>query len=64
MLGRCVVASLLTALGGCGLTDKLGSEWRDNGGQGVHFTGAGLRAHAGLWVDRVAPWLKRQVGSQ
>ncbi len=26
MLGRCVIASLLTALAGCGLTDKLGSE--------------------------------------
>jgi hypothetical protein len=26
MLGRCVVAGLLTALTGCGLTDKLGSE--------------------------------------
>jgi hypothetical protein len=26
MLGRCIVASLLTALAACGLTDKLGSE--------------------------------------
>jgi hypothetical protein len=26
MLARCVVASLLTALAGCGITDKLGSE--------------------------------------
>ena len=26
MLARCIVASLLTALAGCGLTDRLGSE--------------------------------------
>ena len=42
-------------------TDKLGSDWRDSGGTGVHFTGAGLRAHAGLWVDQVAPWLEGQL---
>jgi hypothetical protein len=42
-------------------SDKLGSDWRDSGGKGVHFTGAGLRAHAALWVDQVAPWLDAQL---
>ncbi len=30
------------------------------GGQGVHFSGAGLRAHATLWLEKIAPWLEEQ----
>ncbi|MFO0930945.1 MAG: sialate O-acetylesterase [Gemmataceae bacterium] len=42
-------------------TDALKGELRDAGGKGVHFSGAGLRAHAARWADRVGPWLHRQT---
>jgi hypothetical protein len=38
-------------------TDALKGALRENGGQGVHFSGPGLREHARLWVEKVAPWL-------
>lgn len=41
-------------------TDALKGEWRDAGGQGVHFSGPGLREHATRWVEKVAPWLEQQ----
>ena len=41
-------------------SDSLKSEWRDTGGNGVHFSGPGLREHAARWVERVVPWLERQ----
>lgn len=40
-------------------TDALTGEMRDNHGQGVHFSAAGLRQHAALWFERVAPWLEQ-----
>lgn len=55
------------ALGKTGLalegpdTDALKGDLRDNGGQGVHFSGPGLREHAARWVGKVAPWLERQL---
>ena len=42
-------------------SDALKSEWRENGGKGVHFSGAGLRKHAERWVEKVAPWLEQQI---
>lgn len=39
-------------------TDALGERWRDGGGRGVHFNGAGLREHGRLWVERLAPWVR------
>ena len=42
-------------------TDALKGRWRDSGGQGVHFSGPGLREHAALWVEKVAPWLEGQL---
>jgi hypothetical protein len=42
-------------------TDLLTGALRDSGGQGVHFSGDGLRAHAKSWVDKVAPWLDAQL---
>ena len=42
-------------------TDTLKGEWRDGGGQGVHFSGPGLREHAARWVEKVAPWLEKQL---
>lgn len=38
-------------------TDALTGPMRDSGGQGVHFSGPGLREHARLWVEKVGPWL-------
>ncbi|MEN9678662.1 MAG: hypothetical protein RIS76_4558 [Verrucomicrobiota bacterium] len=41
-------------------TDALTGLMRDGGGQGVHFSGPGLREHARLWVEKVTPWLESQ----
>jgi hypothetical protein len=32
-------------------SDALAGEWRDNGGQGVHFIGPGLRKLAEKWME-------------
>ncbi len=45
-------------------SDSLKSEWREANGQGVHFSGPGLRQHAALWAEKVAPWLEEQLGSK
>jgi len=42
-------------------SDSLGSDWRDGGGKGVHFSGPGLRRHAELWAGKIVPWLKMQL---
>ncbi|MFN0127033.1 MAG: sialate O-acetylesterase [Verrucomicrobiales bacterium] len=42
-------------------SDALTGEMREAGGQGVHFSGTGLRAHAARWVEKVAPWLDDQL---
>ncbi len=42
-------------------SDALKGDLRENGGQGVHFSGPGLREHASRWADKVAPWLERQT---
>lgn len=42
-------------------TDALKSNWRDNNGQGVHFSGPGLREHAKLWAEKVLPWLAAET---
>lgn len=39
-------------------SDALKREWRDSGGQGVHFSGPGLREHAQRWAERLLPWLE------
>jgi hypothetical protein len=38
-------------------TDRLGSEYRANGGRDVHFNARGLAAHGQAWADKVATWL-------
>jgi hypothetical protein len=43
-------------------SDALKGELRDGGGQGVHFSGRGLREHAARWADKVSPWLETQLG--
>ena len=42
-------------------TDALKGNLRENHGQGVHFSGPGLREHAARWVEKVAPWLEKQL---
>ena len=41
-------------------SDALKGNLRENGGQGVHFSGPGLREHAARWVEKVAPWLEKR----
>jgi serine/threonine protein kinase len=40
-------------------TDALTGDNRDQGGQGVHFSPKGLRAHGRLWAEKVGVWLDK-----
>jgi predicted esterase len=42
-------------------TDALKGGLRDSGGQGVHFSGPGLREHGARWVEQVSPWLEGEI---
>jgi hypothetical protein len=42
-------------------TDLLKAEFRDDEGRGVHFSGSGLREHAARWMEKVEPWLNKQL---
>ena len=42
-------------------TDSLKMEWREAGGQGVHFSGPGLKEHARLWLEKLTSWLDEQL---
>jgi len=42
-------------------SDALKGKLRERNGQGVHFSGEGLREHATHWAERVAPWLESQL---
>lgn len=39
-------------------TDALKGELRENGGQGVHFSGKGQHAHAAAWESKIDSWLE------
>ena len=41
-------------------SDALRGPLRDNGGQGVHFSGEGLKAHAHAWAEKLVPWIESQ----
>ena len=41
-------------------SDALQGDLREHNGQGVHFSGKGLREHGAKWADKVVPWLDRQ----
>ena len=41
-------------------SDALRGPLRDNGGQGVHFSGEGLKAHAHAWAEKMIPWIEAQ----
>jgi Carbohydrate esterase, sialic acid-specific acetylesterase len=42
-------------------TDTLTGKMREKNGMGIHLSADGLKAHAQLWVDKVAPWLEQQL---
>lgn len=42
-------------------TDTLTGEMREKNGQGIHLSGKGLHEHARLWVEKVGPWLDREL---
>lgn len=42
-------------------TDSLKADFREAEGRGVHFNGKGLREHAALWEQKIAPWLESQL---
>ena len=44
-------------------TDALKGELREQNGQGVHFSGKGLREHAARWAEKVSPWLEAQLST-
>ncbi len=41
-------------------SDALKGKLRERDGQGVHFSGPGLREHGAKWAEKVIPWLARQ----
>ncbi len=45
-------------------TDTLKGHFRDNNGQGVHFSQAGLLEHGRLWAEHVGNWLNLELKSQ
>ena len=42
-------------------SDAIKGHFRENNGQGVHFSGPGLREHARQWGHVIAPWLEKVV---
>jgi hypothetical protein len=38
-------------------TDALAGALRERGGTGVHFSDAGLKAHAARWAEILVPWI-------
>jgi hypothetical protein len=41
-------------------SDALRGELRDQGGNGVHFSAEGLKAHAHVWAEKLVPWIQAQ----
>ncbi len=41
-------------------SDALKGDLRERNGQGVHFSGKGLREHAAKWAEKISPWLEQQ----
>jgi hypothetical protein len=41
-------------------SDALKGKLRERDGQGVHFSGEGLRVHGSKWAEKVLPWLAKQ----
>ncbi len=43
-------------------SDALAGDLRSNNGQGIHFSGKGLREHGVRWADKIASWLINETG--
>jgi len=41
-------------------SDALKGDLRERKGQGVHFSGQGLREHGAKWAEKLLPWLDQQ----
>lgn len=41
-------------------SDSLKGELRERNGQGVHFSGPGLRQHGAKWAEKILPWIDEQ----
>ena len=41
-------------------SDAIKGTFRERNGQGVHFSGAGLREHGAKWAEKMIPWLSEQ----
>ncbi len=41
-------------------SDALKGDLRERNGQGVHFSGKGLREHGAKWAEKIVPWLEQQ----
>jgi hypothetical protein len=41
-------------------SDALKGDLRERNGQGVHFSGKGLREHAAKWAEKISAWLEQQ----
>ncbi|HBJ33393.1 MAG TPA: hypothetical protein DDZ51_01250 [Planctomycetaceae bacterium] len=42
-------------------SDALKGALRERNGQGVHFSGPGLREHGAKWAEKIAPWLDQRL---
>lgn len=42
-------------------SDALQGPLRERDGQGVHFSGPGLRAHGKAWAEKLIPWLETEI---
>lgn len=45
-------------------SDALKGNLRERNGQGVHFSGEGLRQHAAKWAEKVSPWLEEELKNE
>lgn len=42
-------------------SDALKGPLRQNAGQGVHFSGPGLREHGMKWAEKITPWIEAEL---
>jgi len=59
--GSVVVCGTTTAGQGRHVAVRFLKPVAEAGGKGVHFSNAGLRAHAAVWMEKIAPWLEEQT---
>ena len=45
-------------------SDALKGKLRERNGQGVHFSGEGLRVHAAKWAEKISPWIEQELNKR